>query len=79
MTDLGTLGGEQSIAFAVNESDQVVGLSWTTNGPSHSFLYSNGEMTDLQGTTYISNLAKSVFKVRDATPEEIKSGKVASS
>jgi len=47
ITDLGTLGGEQSIAFAVNDSDQVVGLSWTSNGPSHSFLYSNGQMTDL--------------------------------
>ena len=47
ITDLGTLGGEQSIAFAINESDQVVGLSWTANGPSHSFLYSNGQMIDL--------------------------------
>lgn len=48
VTDLGTLsGGDQSIAFAINESDQIVGLSWTTNGPSHSFLYSNGQMTDL--------------------------------
>src|SRR6476620_1290204 len=47
ITDLGTLGGDQSIAFAVNDSDQVVGLSWTSTGPSHSFLYSNGQMTDL--------------------------------
>lgn len=47
VTDLGTLGGEQSIAFAINDSDQVVGLSWTSNGPNHSFLYSNGQMTDL--------------------------------
>lgn len=47
ITDLGTLGGEQSIAFAINDSDQVVGLSWTSDGPSHSFLYSDGQMTDL--------------------------------
>jgi probable HAF family extracellular repeat protein len=68
VTDLGTLGGEQSIAFAVNESDQVVGLSWTTNGSSHSFLYSNGEMIDLYplnsqdlitaGPTSINNLGQ---------------------
>src|SRR6185436_14218381 len=68
VVDLGTLDGDQSIAFAINESDQVVGLFWTTNGPSHSFLYSNGQVTDLYplnsqdlitaGPTGINNLGQ---------------------
>jgi len=47
ITDLGTLGGEQSMAFAINDADQIVGLSWTSSGPNHSFLYGNGQMIDL--------------------------------
>ncbi len=48
LTDLGTLGGTQSFAYAVNDLGQVVGSAAisgdTTN---HSFLYSNGKMKDL--------------------------------
>jgi probable HAF family extracellular repeat protein len=69
VTDLGTLGGEQSVGFAINDSGQVVGISWTSNGgPNHSFLYSNGQMTDLYpfnsqdlitvGPTGINNLGQ---------------------
>ena len=48
ITDLGTLGGSQSFAYAVNDAGEVVGLSWLTGDlSSHSFLYSNGIMTDL--------------------------------
>src|SRR5262245_24796014 len=53
MTDLGTLGGAISYAFAVNDSDQVVGTSQTgaldANGNPifHAFLWQNGAMTDL--------------------------------
>jgi probable HAF family extracellular repeat protein len=47
ITDLGTLGGEYSFAYAINDLDQVVGRSWMVSGPSHSFLYDNGLMTDL--------------------------------
>jgi probable HAF family extracellular repeat protein len=48
VTDLGTLGGTQSFAYAINDFGQVVGLSLTVGDTSeHSFLYSNGRMTDL--------------------------------
>ena len=49
MTDLGTLdGGTGSYAYAINDSGQVVGNSFSTDyAGQHDFLYSNGTMTDL--------------------------------
>lgn len=48
LTDLGTLGGTQSFAYALNDLGQVVGSSWISGDTtSHSFLYTNGKMTDL--------------------------------
>ena len=52
-TDLGTLGGEISVATALSESGRVVG--WSTTAPdqvafdpgTHAFLWENGQMTDL--------------------------------
>jgi probable HAF family extracellular repeat protein len=47
-TDLGTLGGTQSVAEAMNISGQVVGYSYLSGGQVyHAFLYSAGTMTDL--------------------------------
>ncbi len=56
-TDLGTLGGNSSIAFGINNSGQVVGQSATAGGGYDAFLYSGGTMNDLGtlpagGTTY---------------------------
>lgn len=48
VTDIGTLGGTQSFAYALNDSGHLVGYSWLPGDTSgHSFLYSNGQMTDL--------------------------------
>ena len=37
MIHLGTLGGEQSVAYALNDRGQVVGLSMTAGGSWHAF------------------------------------------
>jgi len=47
VTDLGSLGGESSSAYGINNNGEIVGDSWTTNGVEHAFLYTGGKMTDL--------------------------------
>ena len=48
VTDLGTLGGPQSVAYGINDSGQVVGTSAPVGfAPRHAFLYSGGVMKDL--------------------------------
>ena len=48
MTDLGTLGGNYSQAYAINDFGEVVGMSTTTaDGDVHAFIFSHGVMTDL--------------------------------
>ncbi|MBM3475581.1 MAG: hypothetical protein FJX75_20135 [Armatimonadetes bacterium] len=46
-TDLGTLGGEESVAYDLNEKGQVVGKSQTASGEWHAFLWEDGTMQDL--------------------------------
>lgn len=45
--DLGTLGGDTSLAHDLNESNQVVGGSITADFASHAFLWEDGQMIDL--------------------------------
>jgi len=47
IVDLGTIGGGQSVATAMNSLGHVVGYSSTANNSIHAFLYSNGVMADL--------------------------------
>lgn len=47
LEDLGTLGGNMSIAYGINDSGQVVGESKTSEGYRRGFLYSNGTMSDI--------------------------------
>lgn len=51
MTDLGTLPGDRSsLAFAINDRGQVVGISFSSTG-DHGFLWQHGKMTSLGVTT----------------------------
>ena len=46
--DLGTLGGTESFAYALNTWSQIVGSSRTSaDAATHSFMYANGQMSDL--------------------------------
>lgn len=48
VTDLGTLGGHTSRAYAINDVGQVVGHADLPDGPgSHAFLWQEGTMRDL--------------------------------
>lgn len=42
--DLGTLGGDTSVATAINNRGQVVGYSTTEDGETRAFIYKNGRM-----------------------------------
>src|SRR3989338_5574567 len=44
MKDLGTLGGEQSVAEAINNKGQVIGYSNDTNSEGYAFIWENGKM-----------------------------------
>lgn len=49
--DLGSLGGTESFAYALNDHGQVYGLSRLPGDKaSHNFVYDNGAMTDLNLT-----------------------------
>ncbi len=47
MMDLGTLGGANSIAMAINAGGLIVGTAQREDGQFDAFLYENGVMTDL--------------------------------
>lgn len=48
LIDLGTLGGSESFAYAINNSGSIVGEARTEgDADSHAFLYRKGSMTDL--------------------------------
>jgi probable HAF family extracellular repeat protein len=47
VADLGTLGGEESEAMAINTYSEIVGGADTADGKEHAFLYANGQMYDL--------------------------------
>jgi len=60
IVDLGTLGGSESQAYAVNADGDVVGSASTADGHAHGFFYHAGTLTDvgtLPGGTFSVALA----------------------
>ncbi len=55
MVDLGTLGGDFSLANGINDLGQVVGESKTLGGETHAFLWDHGTMSDLGTSTETSS------------------------
>ena len=63
LRDLGSLGGKQSRAAAINDASQVVGTSLADNGQGfswHPFIWKNGKMSDMlpnsEGNTFLTPL-----------------------
>lgn len=54
VTNLGTLGGDWSYAFSINEAGQVIGFSSTSNGTERAFRWDNGTIIAL-GTNPVWN------------------------
>jgi probable HAF family extracellular repeat protein len=47
LTDLGTLGGNRSVALGINRAGDVVGSAATADGRSHAFVYLKSALIDL--------------------------------
>jgi probable HAF family extracellular repeat protein len=57
MKGLGTLGGQFSVAYGINNSGQVSGYAALKgDGVTHAFLFSSGKMTDID--TLNDNLSR---------------------
>lgn len=52
--DLGTLGGNESWAYSINENGQITGKAELANGETHAFIYDieHSQMSDLGGGPY---------------------------
>jgi probable HAF family extracellular repeat protein len=54
IVDLGTLGGTYSNPLSINNASQIVGISDTSSGERHAFVYQDGTMRDINpdGSVY---------------------------
>ncbi|MHC4637384.1 MAG: HAF repeat-containing protein [Planctomycetota bacterium] len=63
LIDLGTLGGNESGAYAISDTNKVVGYSKNAGGDSRAFLWEDGIMTDL-GT--LGGLRSCAYAINDS-------------
>jgi probable HAF family extracellular repeat protein len=54
--DLGTLGGNESLAAAINDSGRVVGYSFTGTGATNAFLWTPGAIDGVSGNPQMKSL-----------------------
>jgi probable HAF family extracellular repeat protein len=66
--DLGTLGGSESRAGAINDRGQVVGWADTKSGDAHAFLWQAGRMHDLGALDVYRTTEFAVVAVREPPP-----------
>ena len=66
LTDLGTLGGDESRAWGINNLGWVVGMAETDRGDKHSFLYTNGVMVDLTTRFPVVGFNSDALSINDA-------------
>jgi len=60
ITDLGTLGGDQTFATSLNDRGHVAGYSQTATGASHAFLWEEGQLQDLGTLGGENSVARSI-------------------
>ena len=66
-TDIGTLGGDVSYAYGINDSGEVVGKSPTGEVfPDDPFLYADGNLTDLNDNTPGLNIMETATAINNA-------------
>ena len=64
MVDLGTLGGNESYAWAISDSGVVVGKSQIQEGGTHGFIYLDGEMFDVNDFI-VPDIDMTIVNIRD--------------
>ena len=60
MNDLGTLGGTEASAAGVNDQNEIVGWARRADGTQRAFHYASGVMSDLGGSTFLSERAAAI-------------------
>ena len=69
VADLGTLGGAESVAMAINTYSEIVGEADTADGKEHAFLFTDGQMYDLgAGQANAINDDRTCFLARRSLP-----------
>lgn len=79
-TNLGTLGGKDDEALAINDSGTIVGYSILANNASHAFIYENGVINDLNSVTdtsggWVLNRAVDINNKREIVGYGVHNGK----
>lgn len=67
LSDLGTLGGDGSTAYAINDSGEIAGSAYLAgNSAGHAFLYSGAGLTDLGTLGGMSSVAFGINRTGQA-------------